>query len=79
MCGSYNETIVRLEGILRELECEFLYLINDIYVGDKPDATLPLPVGQLELARHCLATAAKALRSDDKPRRDAPQLAIVGA
>ena len=66
MVASYYETITRLENILRELECEFLYLINDVQAEDSEAALSPdLPVQRLELARHCLNAAARALSRDE--------------
>ena len=66
MVASYFETITRLENILRELECEFLYLINDLQLDNGETAFSPdLPVQRLELARHCLNAAAKALSRDE--------------
>ena len=60
MKGSYNEAIDRLEGHLREVECELLYLISDLQVdqmaGSSPE--------RLEFARHCVSAAAKALRPE---------------
>ena len=62
MVASYYETITRLENILRELECEFLYLINDMQSeADEAALSADLPVQRLELARHCLSAAAQAL------------------
>jgi hypothetical protein len=58
MNSSYNETINRLEGDLRELECELLYLINDLQVDDAVGSSAE----RLEFARHCVSAAAKALR-----------------
>ena len=66
MVASYFETITRLESILRELECEFLYLINDLQMENGAAAHSPdLPMQRLELARHCLSAAAKALSRDE--------------
>jgi len=58
MNGSYNETIERLEGDLREVECELLYLISDLQVDDAVRSSAK----RLEFARHCVSAAAKALR-----------------
>jgi len=60
MNGSYNEAINRLEGDLRELECELLYLISDLQVDDAAGSSAK----RLEFARHCVSAAAKALRLD---------------
>ena len=68
MYASHDETITRLEDILRELECEFLYLINDMQseraqAGRPPDLRLP----RLELARHCVSAAVEALGREEAP------------
>ena len=68
MNGSYNEAINRLEGDLRELECELLYLISDLQVDDAAGSSAQ----RLEFARHCVSAAAKALRLDS-----AAELAVV--
>ena len=60
MNGSYNETIERLEGDLREVECELLYLISVLQVDDAAGSSAI----RLELARLCVSAASKALRLD---------------
>ena len=62
MRGSHNETITRLEAILREVECELLYLINDICVDDAAVGAGQPPLRRLEVARHCVSAAERALR-----------------
>jgi len=62
MRGSHNETIGRLEGILREVECELLYLINDLCVENLAAAADADPLRRLEVARHCVSVAEKALQ-----------------
>lgn len=65
MVASYYDTITRLENIVRELECEFLYLINDIQSGEGESRLDPeMSLSRLELARHCLSAAAEALSRD---------------
>jgi hypothetical protein len=65
MRGPYNETIARLEEILLELECEFLYLISDLSTdAEENPGSSELPIGKLEIARHCLSVAAKALQQE---------------
>jgi len=68
MNGSYNETINRLEGDLRQVEIELLYLISDLQVDDAAGSSAQ----RLEFARHCVSAAAKALRLDS-----AAELAVV--
>jgi hypothetical protein len=63
MRGSRNDTISRLEGILCEVECELLYLINDLSAAQPTVAAGDDPVRRLEVARHCVSAAEKALRA----------------
>lgn len=65
MRDSRNETITRLEGFLREVECELLYLINDICVETTYGRAAEPPVRQLEIARHCVSAAVQALRVEE--------------
>ena len=59
MKSRYTTVIKRLESIVAELECEFLYLLNDMYSEpDAPSSQLQSSVLKLRLARDFINSAA---------------------
>jgi hypothetical protein len=58
MNEKHSVVIKRLETLVAELECEFLYLLNDMYIESRPQAgQLQSMVANLRLARYFLAAA----------------------
>ena len=59
MNKNYSVVIERLETIVAELECEFLYLLNDMYAdADAQAGQVQSLVSHLRLARSYLSNAA---------------------
>jgi hypothetical protein len=59
MKDKHELVIRRLETIVAELECEFLYLLNDLYAeGSSQGQPLRTTVANLRMARYFLSVAA---------------------